>query len=274
MTEADACGGGLAAAAAEEEAAGIICSLRAGDLAGWTPPWKSTPGPYDAATTKEEANEKAWPTVTRGKRSRSSRRRSPSGSVSGSAAKGRWARGSPASPLDYSGGGCGSGSGASTSGGEDGACCSPPAAAVPTPVQPSSTSTKQVASAGARRALILPVPVTPSPPRPAGQRSRKKMRLPEVQQLVQSLAAENDGLRQEMQLLRRACTSLSKENSTLETRLEHSSSSKRKRIGSEEQQQQAKPRATERSAATNGFVLPDLNIPAQDIADGSAAAAP
>jgi hypothetical protein len=56
--------------------------------------------------------------------------------------------------------------------------------------------------------------------------------------------------------------------------LEHSSSSKRKRIGSEEQQQQAKPRASERSAATNGFVLPDLNIPAQDITDGSAVAAP
>ncbi|XP_051203700.1 uncharacterized protein [Lolium perenne] len=272
MTEADACGGGVAAAALEEEAAGIICSLREGDLAGWTPPWKSTPGPYDAATTKEEVNEKAWPTVTRGKRSRSSRRRSPSGSVSGSAAKGRWARGSPASPLDYSGGGCGSG--ASTSGGEDGAFCSPPAVAVPTPVQPSSTSSAKAASAGARRALILPVPATVLQPRPAGQRSRKKMRLPEVQQLVQSLAAENDGLRQEMQLLRRACTSLSKENSTLETRLEHSSSSKRKRIGSEEQQQQAKPRASERSAATNGFVLPDLNIPAQDITDGSAVAAP
>ncbi|XP_047056581.1 uncharacterized protein LOC124662832 [Lolium rigidum] len=269
MTEADACGGGVAVA--EEEAAGIICSLRAGDLAGWTPPWRASPIACEGATmTKEDEEAKAWPAVTRGKRSRSSRRRSPSGSVSGSATKGRWARGSPASPLDYSGGG----SGASTSGGEDGAFCSPPAVAVPTPVQPSSTSTKQVASAGARRALILPVPATVLQPRPAGQRSRKKMRLPEVQQLVQSLAAENDGLRQEMQSLRRACTSLSKENSTLETRLEHSSSSKRKRIGSEEQQQQAKPRASERSAATNGFVLPDLNIPAQDIADGSVAAAP
>ncbi|XP_047058160.1 uncharacterized protein LOC124664757 [Lolium rigidum] len=287
MTEADACGGGVAAAL-EEEAAGIICSLRAGDLAGWTPPWRSTPAP--APTTKDEEEQKAWPAVTRGKRSRSSRRRSPSGSVSGSAAKGRWARGSPASPLDYS---CGvSGSGASTSGGEDGAFCSPPAPAVArahagtstAATTPPSSSAKhdssrfflvqQVASAGARRALILPVPATVLQPRPAGQRSRKKMRLPEVQQLVQSLAAENDGLRQEMQSLRRACTSLSKENSTLETRLEHTSSSKRKRIGSEEQQQQAKPRASERNAATNGFVLPDLNIPAQDITDGSAVAAP
>jgi len=101
------------------------------------------------------------------------------------------------------------------------------------------------------------------------------MRLPEVQQLVQSLAAENEGLRQEMQSLRRACTSLSKENSTLETRLEHSSSSKRKRTGPEEQeqqQQQGKPCVAERSA-TNGFVLPDLNIPAQDVAEASSAAA-
>ncbi|KAM0840900.1 hypothetical protein ACQ4PT_059314 [Festuca glaucescens] len=277
MTELEACGGVVSVA--EEEAAGIICSLRAGDLAGWTPPWRSTPGPSSAATTKEEEEEaKAWPAVTRGKRTRSSRRRSPSGS--GSAAKGRWARGSPASPLDYSGG-CGSASGASTSGGEDGAFCSPPAPAVArahagtstaAAAQPSSSSAKQVGSAGARRALILPVPVTP--PQPAGQWSRKKMRLPEVQQLVQSLATENDGLRQEMQSLRRACTSLSKENTTLETRLEHSSSSKRKRIGSEEQQQRAKPRASERSAATNGFVLPDLNIPAQEIMDGSAVAAP
>jgi hypothetical protein len=59
--------------------------------------------------------------------------------------------------------------------------------------------------------------------------------------------------------------------------LEHSSStsSKRKRIKSEEQQQQqqGKPHETNRSAA-NGFVLPDLNIPAQDIADGSVVAAP
>jgi hypothetical protein len=58
--------------------------------------------------------------------------------------------------------------------------------------------------------------------------------------------------------------------------LEHSSStsSKRKRIRSEEQQQQqGKPHETNRSAA-NGFVLPDLNIPAQDIADGSVVAAP
>jgi hypothetical protein len=131
-------------AVAVEEAAGIICSLRAGDLAGWTPPWRTTPAPTsEAPTTKEHEDEKkAWPAVTRGKRSRSSRRRSPSGS--GSAAKGRWARGSPASPLDYSGGG--SVSGASTSGGEDGAFCSPPAVlrarAGPTAAAPASSSAK------------------------------------------------------------------------------------------------------------------------------------
>ncbi|CAM0909183.1 unnamed protein product [Alopecurus aequalis] len=256
MGEAEACG-----AVAAEEAAGIICSLRAGDLAGWTPPWRGPPSSAaHGGATKDEAEEKVWPAVTRGKRSRSSRRRSPSGS--GSAAKGRWARGSPASPLDYSGG---SGSGASTSGGEDGAFCSPPpppAPAVAPSATPASSSANKVCSAGGGRrpSTTLPVPVTP--PRPAGQRSRKKMRLPEVQQLVRSLAAENDGLREEMQSLRRACTALAEENGTLETRLEHSSSSKRKRTESQEDRQHS-----------GGFVLPDLNIPAQEVADGSVAVA-
>ena len=113
--------------------------------------------------------------------------------------------------------------------------------------------------------MILPVP----PPRTAGQRSRKKMRLPEVQQLVQSLSAENVGLRQEMESLQRACRALSKENGRLETRLEHSSSSsKRRRVGSEEEERrQRKPQQ-----AGGGFVLPDLNFPAQDVADAPAAA--
>ncbi|EMS58945.1 hypothetical protein TRIUR3_01204 [Triticum urartu] len=117
---------------------------------------------------------------------------------------------------------------------------------------------------GARRTLILPVP----PARTAGQRSRKKMRLPEVKQLVLSLSAENVGLRQEMESLQRACTGLSKENGRLETRLEHSSSSsKRKRTGSEEEERrQRKPQQ-----AGGGFELPDLNIPAQDVADAPAA---
>ncbi|XP_044425099.1 uncharacterized protein [Triticum aestivum] len=250
-------------AVAVAEAAGIICSLRAADLAGWTPPWKASGPPSSEAAAKEET---AWPAVARGKRTRSSR--------SGSAAnknKGRWARGSPASPLDYSGG---SGSGASTSGGEDGAFCSPPATvalarghAVVTPTAaPASSCLAKVGSAGgARRPLILPVPPLP---RIAGQRSGKKMRLPEVKQLVLSLSAENVGLRQEMESLQRACTGLSKENGRLETRLEHSSSSsKRKRTGCEEEERrQRKPQQ-----AGGGFELPDLNIPAQDVADAPAA---
>ncbi|XBI04210.1 uncharacterized protein LOC119341279 [Triticum dicoccoides] len=246
----------------EAEAAGIICSLRAADLAGWTPPWKASAPASSEATAKEET---AWPAVARGKRTRASR--------SGSAAsknKGRWARGSPASPLDYSGG---SGSGASTSGGEDGAFCSPPAAAValarghagPTTATPASSSAKVGPAGGARRPSIMPVP----PARTAGQRSRKKMRLPEVKQLVLSLSAENVGLRREMETLLRACTALSNENGRLETRFEHSSSSnKRKMVGSEEaERRQRKPQQ-----AGGGFALPDLNFPAQDVADAPAAA--
>ncbi|KAE8770236.1 hypothetical protein D1007_58041 [Hordeum vulgare] len=257
------------------EAAGIICSLRAADLAGWTPPWKTSGQPSSEAMAKKE--ETGWPSVARGKRTRSSR--------SGSAAnKGRrWARGSPASPLDYSGG-SGSGSGASTSGGEDGAFCSTPATAA-IAATPASSSLGKVASrklttdlaivlllpllqvgsaGGARRPLIMPAP----PPRAAGQRSRKKMRLPEVKQMVLSLSAENAVLRQEMESLQMACKALSKENGTLETRLEHSSSSsKRKRTESEEEERrQRKPQQ-----AGGGFALPDLNIPAQDVADAPAA---
>ncbi|VAI80931.1 unnamed protein product [Triticum turgidum subsp. durum] len=233
-------------AVAVAEAAGIICSLRAADLAGWTPPWKASGPPSSEAAAKEET---AWPAVARGKRTRSSR--------SGSAAnknKGRWARGSPASPLDYSGG---SGSGASTSGGEDGAFCSPPATvalarghAVVTPTAaPASSSLAKVGSAGgARRPLILPVPPLP---RIAGQRSGKKME-------------------QEMESLQRACMALSKENGRLETRLEHSSSGKRKRIGSQqEERRQMKPQQ-----AGGGFALPDLNFPAQDVVADAPAAAP
>ncbi|KAM3297764.1 hypothetical protein ACQJBY_039627 [Aegilops geniculata] len=248
------------------EAAGIICSLRAADLAGWTPPWKASGPPSSEAAAKEET---AWPVVARGKRTRSSHRSSPSGSGS-KANKGRWARGSPASPLDYSGS---SGSGASTSGGEDGALCSPPATVAParghavvTPTAaPASSSLAKVGTAGgARRPSIMPVP----PARTAGQRSRKKMRLPEVKQLVLSLSAENVGLRQEMESLQRACTALSKENGRLETRLEHSSSSsKRKRTESGEQER----RQRNPQQAGGGFVLPDLNFPAHDVADAPAA---
>ncbi|KAF0906052.1 hypothetical protein E2562_009062 [Oryza meyeriana var. granulata] len=179
------------ACAADDDAvaADIICSLRGADLAGWTPPW------WCKRAAREEG-ELIWPAVTRGKRSR---RRSPAEA----AGKGRWARASPASPLDYSGG-SGSGSAASTSGGEDGAFCSP--SQRPTP------ATTKVGALG-RQHMTFPAP---SPLRPAGQRPRKKMRLPEVQQLVRSLGVENDSLREEMRALQRACTALSKENDKLE----------------------------------------------------------
>jgi len=88
-------------------AAGIICSMRGADRAGWTPPWRK-PEPEQAL----REGELIWPAVARGKRSR---RHSPSAGSSGG--KARWGRASPATPLDYSGG---SGSAASTSGGEDG----------------------------------------------------------------------------------------------------------------------------------------------------------
>uniref|UniRef100_A0A0E0HU57 BZIP domain-containing protein n=1 Tax=Oryza nivara TaxID=4536 RepID=A0A0E0HU57_ORYNI len=265
MTAADA------EACAVAAAADIICSLRGADLAGWTPPWGTAAAKGKEVVVEEEEEELAWPTVARGKRSRSSRRRSPSGSGS-AATKGRWARGSPASPLDYSGG-SGSGSAASTSGCEDGAFCSPPpppppvvtAAAATTPTAAPTPSPAKVGPAG-RRQLILPTP----PPRPAGQRPRKKMRLPEIQQLVRSLTVENDGLREEMVALQRACTALSKENCKLETRLEKSS----KRNGTKSEGQQARPQPDEPAAkqeSQNGFVLPDLNLPVEDMAaDGSA----
>ncbi|TKW22118.1 hypothetical protein SEVIR_4G207900v4 [Setaria viridis] len=277
MTAVDAESCAVVAAAAD-----IICSLRGADLAGWTPPWRkdaapALPSACDGGGGGQEvggdARGMAWPAVARGKRSRSRRAGTPSASGSASAGaaakedeeeekkkkKGRrGARGSPASPLDYSGG---SGSGASTSGGEDGAFCSQPAPA-------SATAAPSIKVGGlAGRRSILPVP----PPRPAGQRPRKKMRLPEIQQLVRSLSVENDALREEMKALQRACTALSKENGKLETRLDHSS--KRNGMISAEDKAKPKPGSQEAEAeaeaeaeqdAGNGFVLPDLNLPADD----------
>ncbi|TVU08324.1 hypothetical protein EJB05_41724 [Eragrostis curvula] len=248
-------------------AADIICSLRAADLAGWTPPWrKPSPPPHaaDPSACDGDARELAWPAVARGKRSRSLRG-SPSASAgSGSVLaakkkKPRRARGSPPSPLDYSGG-----SGASTSGGEDGAFCSPPPVLSADGggggvllVEPAAN--KVVGLAGRRSILPVPVP----PPRPAGQRPRKKMRLPEIQQMVRSLSVENDALRQEMKALQKACTTLSKENGKLEIRLDHSS--KRDGIISEEKKVKTQPVQREaEQEAPNGFTLPDLNLPAQD----------
>jgi len=89
-------------------------------------------------------------------------------------------------------------------------------------------------------------------------------RLPEIQQLVRSLSVENDALREEMKALERACTALSKENGKLETRIDHSS--KRNVMISAETKgkpQHDHERAAEQDAQS-GFVLPDLNLPADD----------
>ncbi|KAL5211805.1 hypothetical protein ABZP36_022652 [Zizania latifolia] len=236
----------MAAVVDDAVAADIICSLRWADLAGWTPPWwcKSAP--------PREEGELVWPAVARGKRSR---RRSPATTAAAAAGKGRWAQASPASPLDYSGG-FGSGSAASTSGGEDAAFFSPGHRPAP--------PTTKVGAMG-RPHLTLP---SPAPLRPAGQRPRKKMRLPEVQQLVRSLAVENESLREEMRALQRACTALSKENDKLEIRLELSSS----RNKTTTKELKGKQQLDQQSAMLShggGFDLPDLNLPVQDVADGS-----
>ncbi|CAL5023595.1 unnamed protein product [Urochloa decumbens] len=224
-------------------AADIICSLHGADLAGWTPPWRK-PDLAPAPATRE--GELIWPPVARGKRSR---RRSPSAAGK----PGRWGRGSPASPLDYSGG-SGSGSAASTSGGEDGFC---------SPGHQRAPAATKVGSIG-RPQLTFPTP----PTRATGQRPRKKLRLPEVQQLVRSLTVENESLREEMRDLQRSCKALSKENDKLETRLGQSDSPNK--ITSKDQK--GKEQIDEQwvmQSARDSFVLPDLNLPPQDNADVS-----
>lgn len=109
----------------------------------------------------------------------------------------------------------------------------------------------------------------PSPLRPAGQRPRKKMRLPEVQQLVRSLAVENDSLREEMRTLQRACAALSKENDKLEIRLQISSSRNKPMITEDLKGKQQIDQQSATQSIGGSFALPDLNIPVQDAADGS-----
>lgn len=232
-------------------AADIICSLRGADLAGWTPPWSKRARPM------EDARELSWPAMARGKRSQ---RRSPaSSSAAAGRKKARCARSSPASPLDYSAGSASLRSGASTSGGEDGAFCSPWHRRAAT--APATTMTK-VGSIG-RPQLTFQAP----PPRPAGQRQRKKMRLPEVQQLVRSLAVENESLHEEMRALQRACSALSKENDKLETRIEQSNSRNEATLKEHKGKQQLDQQ--QQQSPHDSFALPDLNLPAQDGADGS-----
>lgn len=232
----------MAASSADElvaAAAGIICSMRGADLAaGWAPPRRKQPEPAREGVL-------IWPAVARGKRSR---RRSPS---AGSSGKARWGRASPASPLDYSGG-SGSGSAASTSGGEDGGFSS--LAHRPGP------ATK--VGANERPHATFPTPL----PRPTGQRPQKKLRLPEIQQLLQSLAVENESLREEMRDLQRACKALSKENDKLETRLGQSISQNEVTLKEQKGKQQLDQQSVMQSAR-DSFVLPDLNLPPQDSAD-------
>uniref|UniRef100_A0A453NH59 Uncharacterized protein n=1 Tax=Aegilops tauschii subsp. strangulata TaxID=200361 RepID=A0A453NH59_AEGTS len=106
------------------------------------------------------------------------------------------------------------------------------------------------------------------PPRPAGQRQRKKMRLPEVQQLVRSLAVENESLHEEMRELQRACSELSKENDKLETRIVEQSNS-RNEATLKEQKGKQQQLDQQQQSPHDSFALPDLNLPAQDGADGS-----
>uniref|UniRef100_A0A0A9HLX9 Uncharacterized protein n=1 Tax=Arundo donax TaxID=35708 RepID=A0A0A9HLX9_ARUDO len=94
------------------------------------------------------------------------------------------------------------------------------------------------------------------------------MTLPEVQQLVRSLAVENESLHEEMRALQRACNALSKENGKLETRLEQSNS--QNEITSKEQKgkQQVDQQSVTQSPR-DSFVVPDLNLAPQDAADVS-----
>ncbi|PWZ06036.1 hypothetical protein Zm00014a_001864 [Zea mays] len=88
------------------------------------------------------------------------------------------------------------------------------------------------------------------------------MRLPEIQQMVRSLSVENDALRKTMKELQRACTALSQENGKLETRLDQSTTlNEAVSVENKGKQQPERQRAAEQEAPS-GFVLPDLNLPA------------
>ncbi|KAK3156184.1 hypothetical protein QOZ80_2AG0103980 [Eleusine coracana subsp. coracana] len=112
--------------------------------------------------------------------------------------------------------------------------------------------------------LTFPIPL----PRSSGQRPRKKLKLPEVQQLVRSLEVENKSLREEMRFLQRACTVLSKENDKLEIKLERSNSRNENASKEQKGNQQVDQQSVVQSAR-DSFVLPDLNLPPQDTADVS-----
>ncbi|RLN07894.1 uncharacterized protein C2845_PM11G00830 [Panicum miliaceum] len=120
----------------------------------------------------------------------------------------------------------------------------------------------EVGSIG-RPQLTFPTP----PARATGQRQRKKLRLPEVQQLVRSLTVENDSLREEMRALQRACKALSKENDKLEIRLGQSDSPNEITSKDQKGKEQIDEQVTQ--LTQDSFVIPDLNLPPQDTADVS-----
>uniref|UniRef100_A0A453NH53 Uncharacterized protein n=1 Tax=Aegilops tauschii subsp. strangulata TaxID=200361 RepID=A0A453NH53_AEGTS len=97
---------------------------------------------------------------------------------------------------------------------------------------------------------------------------RDMQRLPEVQQLVRSLAVENESLHEEMRELQRACSELSKENDKLETRIVEQSNS-RNEATLKEQKGKQQQLDQQQQSPHDSFALPDLNLPAQDGADGS-----
>ncbi|VAI44403.1 unnamed protein product [Triticum turgidum subsp. durum] len=99
---------------------------------------------------------------------------------------------------------------------------------------------------------------------------RDLQRLPEVQQLVRSLAVENESLHEEMRELQRACSALSKENDKLETRIEQSNSRNEAALKEQKGKQQQQLDQQQQQSPHDSFALPDLNLPAQDGADGSA----
>ncbi|XP_072994955.1 uncharacterized protein [Typha latifolia] len=257
-------------------AAWIVADLRFADV-GWTAPPAWLPPSVDPdpeLETEEEgvaaAMVPAWPHVPRGKRSMR-RRTAAAGKrireVKREAAKEkeRWMRASPSSPLDYSGG-----SGASTSGGSGGEEGSSSPAKVP-PIFAfggggggrSGPTTASKLGHGERQLSVLRIQA----PRPNNPRPGKKMRLPELQDVVRSLMGEREMLRKDVKEWRRALEVLSADNKKLELRL-------KKRVTldapvslatEENKQSEASPLPTlpsSRQSHGNDFEIPDLNFPA------------
>ncbi|KAJ1703589.1 hypothetical protein LUZ63_003368 [Rhynchospora breviuscula] len=175
-----------------------------------------------------------WPSALKGRRSRRD-----------AAVKERMMRLSPSSPFDLSGG-----SGASTSGSSS-----------PEDLRRYTSSVGRISgltSASSSKAEYNgrpPLSLRVQAPRSNGsQRPRKKMRLPEMREEVTSLEQENKLLQKEALKLQTACNVLSKENRSLEARLDTTEAgpSEDKNLYQTSQNQ----------GAEDGFNLPDLNLPA------------